>query len=598
MDTKPKADADLEIDQPGLSRLREVVANYTGKQLPRRATLLQDSLAGLNSAITSVPDGLASGILAGVNPIFGLYAAMAGPIAGGIFSSTPLMIVTTTSASALAAGQALAGLSGEARNSALFLMVILIGAFQIVLGLLRLGQLTRFVSYSVMTGFLAGIAVLTILSQLPTAAGYAAKGENNIAKAIDLLANLNQINLLALALAALTLLLAVTLPRTYLGSFGTLAAIAIPSLLATAFQWDSVQTVRDVGEISRGIPSLYWPSLSHLTPGILGGALSVAVIVLVQGAGVSQSIPNPKGSRRSVSRDFIGQGAANVASGFFQGLPVGGSLSTTAINVVSGARTRWAVIFAGFWMMVVVMVFPDLVGYVVMPALGAVLILASYSTIKLTEILSIWDTGWPSRLAIVATFLSTLFLPIPVAVGFGVVLSAMLYLSEASADISIVELVKRPDGQIEERKRPKQLKSNAVTVLDIYGHLFYAGARTLERLLPSTEGVENPVVVLRLRGRTTVGATLVEVLANYSNKLKEVDGRLYLTGMSEEAYNQVVRTGKLRLTGPVRAYEATPVRGQSTQEAVADARTWLVGQVEVGGDTPGERSRDVEAHPD
>jgi SulP family sulfate permease len=83
-------------------------------------------------------------------------------------------------------------------------------------------------------------------------------------------------------------------------------------------------------------------------------------------------------------------------------------------------------------------------------------------------------------------------------------------------------------------------------------------------------------VVLRLRGRNNLGATLVEVLANYADKLKAANGRLYLTGISEGAYKQVVRTGKLRLTGPVRAYEATPVRGQSTEEAVADARTWLV----------------------
>jgi SulP family sulfate permease len=146
--------------------------------------------------------------------------------------------------------------------------------------------------------------------------------------------------------------------------------------------------------------------------------------------------------------------------------------------------------------------------------------------------------------------------------------------------VSVVELVKRHDGLIEEHKAPKQLPSNKATVLDVYGHLFYAGARTLERLLPKPEGAENPAVILRLRGRSTVGATLIEVLSNYADKLKAVDGRLYLTGISEVAYDQLVRTGKLRLTGPVRAYEATPIRGQSTQEAVADARTWLVGKTE------------------
>jgi len=318
------------------------------------------------------------------------------------------------------------------------------------------------------------------------------------------------------------------------------------------------------------------PSLSGLSFEVLTGAFAVAVITLVQGAGVSQSVPNPDGSRRSMSRDFIAQGAANAASGFFRGLPVGGSLSTTALTVISGARSHWAAIFAGLWMALLVVVFPGVVSYVVMPALGMLLILASVSTIKPLEALSIWKTGWSSRLAIVTTFLSTLLLPIQAAVGFGVVLSALLYINESSTDISVVELLKRDDGLIEERKAPKQLLSGKVTVLDVYGHLFYAGARTLERLLPKPNGAQHPVVILRLRGRNTVGATLLEVLSNYADKLQKLDGRLYLTGMSEQAREQVVRTGKLSLSGPVRAYEATSVIWESTREAVTDARTWLV----------------------
>jgi SulP family sulfate permease len=211
-----------------------------------------------------------------------------------------------------------------------------------------------------------------------------------------------------------------------------------------------------------------------------------------------------------------------------------------------------------------------------MPTLGALLIVASVSTIKPTEALSIWNTGWPSSLASITTFLATLFLPIQVAVGIGVVLSALLYLYKASADVSVVQLVERPDGRIEERTAPKHLSSNTVTVLDVYGHLFFAGARTLERLLPRPQDTDTPVVILRLRGRTTVGATLVEVLANYAERLREVNGRLYLTGISEGAYDQVVRTGKLRLGGPVQAYEATPIVGQSTRKAYTDALTWLV----------------------
>ena len=596
VETRQTPDEEPEVNQPGLRELREAVVNHLGRRLPSRASLREDGLAGLNGAVSSVPDGMASGILVGVNPIYGLYACMVGPVAGAIFSSTRLMIIATTSAASLSAGQALGNLRGEARDNALFLMVVLIGVLQVLFGLLGTGRLTRFVSYSVMTGFIIGIAVLTILSQLPTISGYQpTSGNNKVTQTLDLLSHLDRVNVWTLAAAGFTLMLAILLPRTRLGNFGRLAAIIIPSILVLLFHLDSVQIVRDVGEIPGGIPMPHLPSFAGISFEVITGALAVAVIILVQGAGVSQSVPNPDGSRRSTSRDFVAQGAANLASGLFRGLPVGGSLSTTALTVISGARTYWTAIFAGLWMAVLVVVFPRLVSYVAMPALGVLLILASISTIKPSEALSIWNTGWPSRLASVTTFLSTLLLPIQAAVGFGVVLSALLYVNQSSTDISVVELVKRSDGSIEERKSPELLSSNKVTVLDVYGYLFYAGARTLERLLPKVNGAENAAVILRLRGHRNLGATLVEVLANYAGKLHAAHGRLYLTGIGEEAHAQLIRTGKLSLTGPIKVYEATSVRGESTREAHAHAETWLVAQAAEGRQPDAAHSADENA---
>ena len=125
-------------------------------------------------------------------------------------------------------------------------------------------------------------------------------------------------------------------------------------------------------------------------------------------------------------------------------------------------------------------------------------------------------------------------------------------------------------------------------MLDIYGHLFYAGARTLEGQLPSPDGTQSSVVVLRMRGYNSMGATLLDVLSDYAEKLKAVGGRLYLSGMSEAAYDQVVESGRIKLMGPVHAYEAGSIIWQSTTKAAADARAWLVGQREQtsGAGTP------------
>ncbi len=580
-DVPAASDVDPQVDQPGLGHLREVVANHLRKRLPGRSTLRGDAVAGLSLAVANVPDGMANGFLVGVSPIYGLYATMLGPIVGGLFSSTQLMVITTTAAASLTTSQSLATLSPERRTTALFVLVVLVGVVQVGFAALGLGKLTRFVSFSVTTGLLTGISVLLILSQIPTVAGYEANGANKVEQAADVLAHVNGLDWPTLAMAALTIVLAILLPRTRLGAFGRLVAIVVPSAIVAIARMSTVRIVSDVSAIPRGIPLPYLPSLSDFGPGVITGAISVAIVVLVQGVGVSQSVPNPDGTRTNVKRDMLAQGAANIASGSFRGLPVGGSLSATALGVIGGAQTRWASVLAGVWMAVLVIGVPGMVSYVAMPALGALLVLAGSGSIRPRSIRAVWYTGWPSRLAAVTTFLCTLFLPIQAAVGIGVVLAALLYVNESSVDVSIVEVVERPDGRLEERSPESRLRGNSVTVLDVYGHLFYAGARTLEQQLPRPSE-RNPVVVLRLRGRTTLGATLVDVLANYADELKAAGGRLYLSGVNQGALEQVARTGKLDFSGPVRLYEATAILGASTRAAIADAEGWLAARQESG----------------
>ena len=160
-----------EADQPGLAALREAVRNRRWIRLPKAASLRSDVIAGLSSAISNVPDGMANGALVGVSPVHGLYGTMAGPAVGGVLASTHLMMITTMAAASLAAAQALAHLQGQARLDGLFALVLLVGAFQVAAGWLHLGKLVRFVSYSVTTGFLSGVSVLLILNQLPIVTG-------------------------------------------------------------------------------------------------------------------------------------------------------------------------------------------------------------------------------------------------------------------------------------------------------------------------------------------------------------------------------------------------------------------------------------------
>lgn len=537
--------------------------------------LQKDTLAGMVNAVVSVPDGLASAALAGVNPVYGLYTSIAAPIVGSSIVSARLMQISTTSASALAAGQAIASFPADQRDDAMFLLVALTGVCLVLFGVLRLGRLVRFVSHAVMTGFLAGVAVVLILDQSAPLLGVTPQGSNELAQFLDLLSRAPELELRTVITGGLALAILIVLRRTRLATFSSVIALVVPSVLVALVGWNDVQRVVDISPIPRGIPMPAVPNLSLFTPSLLGAAFALAVIIGVQGAGVSQSVENPDGSRVDVSRDLVAQGAGNVASGLLSGIPAGGSVGQTALNVSLKARSRWSGILAGLWMLVIVLVAPNLVGFVPMTVLAALMIIAGISALDVREARSIWSTGNATRLAIVVTFAATLVLSIPMAVGGGVLLSTTLYVWSSASDVRVRALVPVDQGRIAEVDPPRALPSRAITVLDVYGSLFFAGARTLADVLPDPASATQPVVVLRLRGRSRFGATLIEVLDEYAEDLAEVGGRLYITGLGEVAARQLRLSNKLDLSDTVQLIEADPVLGAATERAVAHAHAWL-----------------------
>ena len=541
---------------------------------PERAHLRADMVAGLPGAISRVPDGMAAAILAGVNPVQGLYASFAGPIVGGLSSNTRLMVISATSAAALAAGSALQNVAPDQRPAAIALLVILVGIALVAAGIARLGRYTRFVSYSVMIGFLSGISVNIVCSQIADLTGTQAHGDFPLAKAIDVLIHPSAIDLPSLLAGLSALAILVVLARTRLAVMSALIALVIPTLVVILAGADQVARVGDQGAIPRGIPLPQLPDPRFLSFSMVTGALAIAAIIIVQGAGVAEAAPNPGNARPNPNQDIIAQGAGNLAAGFFRGIAVGGSVGQTALNVTVGGKTRWASIWSGVWMLIILAAFSGLVAKLAVPPLGAILIFAAIGSLRPGEVASILRTGRVSQVVVITTFAATLFLPVAAAVGIGVALSLLLQLNQEAMDLAVVELIPRDDGRFEERKPPAVLTSFHVTVLDVYGSLLYAGARTLQARLPAPGDARSPVVVLRLRRRTSLGSTFVKVVADYADQLVDSGGRLYLSGLDPSLTEQLHRTG--HVDGPVRAFEATPVVGESTQAAYLDAEAWLV----------------------
>jgi SulP family sulfate permease len=566
---KPKNDRDstrsLRSFWPGYPRDRLL------SRLRRHSS---DFVAGLTGGLASIPDGMATSLIIGVPPLHGLYASVLGPIIGGLTCRTALMLITTTSASSLAALEAIRGVPDDQRVEALLLVRLLAGIFQVAASLLGLARLTSFVSHSVMTGFLMGIATLIILGQLGTFAGYEPEGSGAIAKTSDLLRHVSSIDVTTLALGCLTVVLILGARRFGLSALGPFVGLAVPSLIVALSGIGGVAIVQDVSAIPSGLPTPAAPDFSLISVSLATGALAVAAIIFVQTAGVSQALPGGAGAAGVDSRDLTAAGLANVGVAFFKGQPVGGSFGQSAINVEAGAVSRLATIMTGLWVLVAIVLFAGIVERVVMTALAAILIVSAFGALDAREAVSIWRTNLTSRATILATFLATLFLPIQYAVALGVLLSAVLYLATAAMDVHLVELVEEPGGALSEHDPPTQLCSDSVTTLQVYGSLFYAGARTLARRLPEVNEAERAVVILRLRGMTRAGATAVNVLAAYAGALQERDGRLYIAGLDPALFDQLKRSGKLQLAR-VRLFPASSLHGGSVARSSRAARTWL-----------------------
>jgi SulP family sulfate permease len=225
------------------------------------------------------------------------------------------------------------------------------------------------------------IGVNIVLAQLANLTGYQAAGANRVIRAVNTVIHPGELHLQSVAVGLVTIALILLLERTRLGPLGLVVAVIVTSAAVAALGWGDVATVSGLGDIPRSLPLPVAPLL-RMVPSLLVPALSLALVGLVQGAGISASFPNPDGSYPDASRDFIGQGAANVIAGIFRGMPVAGSMSATAVNKAAGARSRLALMIASVVMAVTIVAFAGLVGHIAMPALAGLLILVGWRTIK------------------------------------------------------------------------------------------------------------------------------------------------------------------------------------------------------------------------
>ena len=559
----------------------------TSLHLPSRNDLLHDVVAGLTVGASQVGNAMAYTMLAGVPPVYGLYAVSAGTPAGALTSGSQRMPIVPTAALCLAAGGALTTLPPQQRVAGLFTLAVLTGAIMLVLGLLKAGGLVRFISNAVMIGLMAGIGVTILLSQLGALTGFSSHYDNKVLKAADLFMHPNGSDVATTVIGFTTVVLVVLLRRTRLKLFAMALALVIMTLAVALVGLPSVAVVGDIAPIPRALPWPHLPDLS-LVPALALPALSLVIIGLVQGAGISRTVPNSDGRFGDTSRDFVGQGVANVVSGFFSGGVVGGSVQATALNIGAGARTRWASVVTAVFVILVILAAAPLVQQVPLAVTAGILIVAATSALQPRAALDVWRADKMSAAIMIVTFALVLAVPLQYAVLAGAAISVVKYIYISSLDVHVKQVELCDGGLPRETEPPPVLSSEAVTVLDIYGSLFFAAAPKIRESLPAVGEAHCPVVVLRLRGRGTLHSATIAMLRDYAAECAACGGRLYLAGVGPEMEEQLQRTGVLELLGPDAVVAATDELYGACVTAQQRGRTWLAAHAD--GHTPGPRA--------
>lgn len=379
-----------------------------GRRKPRSVPTPNDLLAGLNVVLVLVPQALAYAELAGVPPVYGLYAAALPALAAAFFASSPYLQTGPTALMSLLAFGLVSvyAVPGSPEYIAFVgLLAIIVGLVRLVLGLLRLGEIVYLMSEPVLLSFTTAAGVLILASQVPTVLGVQPDGTGIIGSAMSVLLRPWDWHLPSLAFAVLALLIILAGKRLHPLFPGVLLAVVAGVLMSTFTEYSGAI----VGMITLGMPTFAYEVPREALAQLLLGGTVIAIVGFAEVASISRHYATEERQRWSPNREFVSQGLANLTAGFVGGFPVGGSFSRSAINRQAGARTRWSGAITGI-LVLAMLPFVNLLAPLPRAVLGAIIISAVFQLVRPQQLLRLRRFSRPQFAIALSTFVLVLAL--------------------------------------------------------------------------------------------------------------------------------------------------------------------------------------------
>lgn len=551
---------------------------YT-KKLKRylRGKFRSDLSAGLTVAMVVIPQAMAYAAIAGINPIYGLLTAIIPTIIAAILGSFPLLITGPTNPTALVTASVLLPYANHPDYFEFVVaLAIFAGIINILFGLLKLGFLSRYISNSVLVGFLTAVGILVIGGQLGNLLGLQLSREGGLWGTItQVVSNLSEINPFSLIVSILSIGVMLTLRKINKKLPAALMTIIVASLLVFLTGWSGVQNVEIVSDtglpdkipLGFSIPNIPFREFASLAI----SAAAVALFGFMETVSIAKPMSQLSGRSFNPSQQMIGQGIASFVGGFFQCMPSSGSPSRTVINIVNGAKTRFAAIFSGLGVLIFLLLFSKLIGFIPVPALAAVVVVSAAGLINIPLIKMTGQSRMQSGIAMGITFLSSLILPLEYAIYLGILSTILIYLGESSR-VNLSYLIVSEDGHYLELPIEKiKAQNSKIVIVNIEGDLYFAAVEDLKKQIDSILETDLKVLILRFRRTHLLGSTGIMALDQLLQSARKKGVKILFCGLRDEVLNPLKDAGITEILGESSIFLADNQLFSSTQQALEKA---------------------------
>lgn len=540
----------------------------------RRAWFRPDVQAGLSVAAIQIPTAIAYAQIAGFPPQVGLYACILPMLIYALIGSSRQLMVGPDAATAAMVAAAITPLAaGDPQRLVDLSMIvaIMVGLFSIVAGLARAGFIASFLSRPILVGYLNGIGLSLLVGQLGKLFGYEAATSGFVAGILALLENLLHIHWPTLILGSLSLLLMVLLPRRFPQLPGALCGVLLASLAAALLGLDRYG-VELLGEVPAGLPQLSWPqtSLEELKS-LLRDATGITVVSFCSAMLTARSFAARHGYSINANHEFVALGLANIGAGVSQGFAISGADSRTAVNDMVGGKTQLVGVVAALVIAATLLLLNKPLGWVPMPALGAVLLLAGWGLIDVQALKGFWKL---SRFEFSLCLLTTVgVLIVGVLPGIFVAVSIavlrLLYYTYRPSD-AVLGWMHGIDGQVELAKYPQATTLPGLVIYRFDAPLLFFNADYFkQRVLAVVDGSERPnAVLLNAEAMTNLDISGLATLHEVQQILKAQGVHLSLARVTGQTLDLLQRSSMLGEIKP-------PLVFSSVRSGVSAYRYWL-----------------------